>query len=270
MISLVLCTSLMSLVGCGGAERAVPAKAESAPSVLKAAVAEQTPEIAASPAPSQAASGILDWYEVPGLPQKIALFNHVFWEPDDTLSLRKLIRETPLVQDRSVLEIGTGTGIVALCSAQAGASHVVATDINPWAIRNCAFNANELNLSDRIQQRQVSQKTPDAWSVVGAEERFDVIVSNPPWELGKPTKVEDFAFYDPDFQLMKSFVEGVADHLNPEGRVFLAYGAVTAIRRLKELVNEHGMTCTVHDDRKLSELPENFLPGMLIEIHLAK
>ena len=266
----LLCASAMSLPGCGKSDRADIAEVKSATGESKAVMVAPATDVTYGAAPTKTDPGIQDWYKVPGLPQKIALFNHVFWEPDDTLSLRKLIRETPLVENRSVLEIGTGTGIVALCSAQAGASLVVATDINPWAIRNCAYNARELRLDDRIQQRQVSQKTPDAWSVVGAEERFDVILSNPPWELGKPTRVEDFAFYDPDFQLMKSFVEGVPDHLNADGRVFLAYGAVTAIRRLKELVTEHGMTFTVHDDRKLSELPENFLPGMLIEIHVAK
>lgn len=147
-----------------------------------------------TPSQPQQTHEITDWSAVQGLPKKLALFNHVFWEPDDTVSLRQLLRTTDLVHGKSVLEIGTGTGIVALCCAEAGAQQVVATDINPWAIRNCHFNAQQLGFQAKIQTRQVPLKKPDAWSVIGSDERFDVIVSNPPWELGKPTRVEDFAF----------------------------------------------------------------------------
>ena len=249
-------------IGCGRTDRAStpePPKPESALSVNDSEPAQ----------PEKLSHEIIDWAAVEGLPEEIALFNHVFWEPNDTLSLRQLLRTTDLVKGRSVLEIGTGTGIVALCCAQAGAAKVIATDINPWAIRNCMFNAKQLKFDKRIELRQVSQKSPDAWSVIGPKERFDVIVSNPPWEPGSPTRVEDFAFYDPDFQLMKSLVTNLPNHVKPNGRVFLAYGCVTAIRKLQSLTTDHGMTFTVHDDRSLDDLTENFLPGMLIEIHTA-
>lgn len=259
----------MFFAGCGATE-SPPSHQTSSPKdkIEQPRPQHNSPPI--EPAQTTRAPEILDWYKVDGLPKKVALFNHVFWEPADTVSLRQLLRDSELVRDRSVLEIGTGTGIVALCCAQAGADSVVATDINPWAIRNCQLNAEELSFGDTVQPRLVSQKTPDAWSVIGPNERFDVIVSNPPWELGKPTRVEDFAFYDPDFQLMKSFIDGLRSHLRPKGRAFLAYGCVTAIRRLKTLITEQGMTFTVRDDRDLDQLPENFLPGMLIEIHAAR
>ncbi|MDG1897862.1 MAG: 50S ribosomal protein L11 methyltransferase [Fuerstiella sp.] len=84
---------------------------------------------------------ILAWERVEALPEQIAVFDHVFWEPDDTRSQRELLRSTDLVHGKSVLEIGTGSGIVSLCCSQAGASRIVATDINPWAVRNAVYNA---------------------------------------------------------------------------------------------------------------------------------
>lgn len=45
---------------------------------------------------------------------EVSLKGRVFWEPLDTVSLRKLILETPLVKDKTVLEIGTGSGLLSL------------------------------------------------------------------------------------------------------------------------------------------------------------
>ncbi|MEQ9409313.1 MAG: hypothetical protein RIK87_16375 [Fuerstiella sp.] len=60
----------------------------------------------------------------------------------------------------------------------------------------------------------------------------------------------------------------MAQHLNPNGRAFLAYGCVTAVRELKHSLTARGLRFTVLDDRKLDKLPEIFLPGMLIEVHV--
>jgi hypothetical protein len=53
------------------------------------------------------------WVE--DLPRDLAQFQTVFWDPRDTESLRQLIRETALVRDKTILEIGSGTGLLSLC-----------------------------------------------------------------------------------------------------------------------------------------------------------
>lgn len=153
-----------------------------------------------------------------------------------------------------------------MCCLEHGASHVLATDINPWAQKNALFNGRVLGAGNRLEVRLVSQKTPDAWSVIGAGERFDVIFSNPPWQPGKPIHVQDFAFYDPGFQLMKTFLDDLAAHLNPGGRAFLTYGCIDAVKKLRSLASARGFKLKVHDDRNPDELPDLFLPGMLIEV----
>ena len=209
---------------------------------------------------------ITRWVTVPDLPKDLAILDSVFWEPDDTLSLRELLRGSDLVKDKSVLEIGTGSGLVSLCCLQAGAASVVATDINPSAIRNANFNATEFQFSDRLECRLVPRRDPGAWTVVSENERFDVIISNPPWEDQKPTTVAEFALYDPEFALLKSLLQGARAHLKPKGKMLLAYGCVTAIRKIQEVAATENLDCKLLDDRSLDELPEVFLPGMLIEI----
>ena len=232
--------------------------------------ASESETLTAMAVASDADENIQRWESVPPLPAEIAIFDHVFWEPLDTESLRAMIRDTELVKGRSVLEIGTGSGIVALCCLQADCRRVVATDVNPWAIRNAVYNARHLKFMERFEARLVSQKRATAWAVIGSDEKFDVILSNPPWELGKPTHIEQFGDFDPDFRLMESFVDGLPQHLNPGGRAFVAYGCLTAIRHLQNLLTSRGHAFTIHDNRPLNSLPEVFLPGMLIEIHPGK
>ena len=48
--------------------------------------------------------------------------------------------------------------------------------------------------------------------------------------------------------------------------MWLAYGCVTAIRRIQEVAADEKLQCRLLDERSLDTLPELFLPGMLIEI----
>lgn len=213
---------------------------------------------------------VIAWHQVDDLPREIARLQTVFWDPRDTVSLRKLIRETPLVKDKTVLEIGTGTGLLSLYALQFGAAKVVATDVNPAAVANAIHNARLLDFEERFEARLVSLKTPAAFSVIADEETFDVILSNPPWVNRRPLRIEEFALYDENFHLMRTLLEGLGKHLNPGGRVLLAYGSVDGIRTLTRMAGEMNMTTKViGDDRNLDELEEEFLPGMLIEVKVS-
>ena len=75
---------------------------------------------------------------------------------------------------RAALDLGTGCGIQALLAAK-HAERVVATDVNPRALRFAAFNA-ALNGVD------VELREGDLFAPV-AGERFDLIVSNPPYVI---------------------------------------------------------------------------------------
>ena len=210
--------------------------------------------------------GIVRWETVPPLPHDVAIMETVFWEPADTESLRAIIFNTPTITGSHVLEIGTGSGLVSLCCLQAGAAHVVATDLNPNAVHNVRFNAADYGDDNRLEPRLVPRRNPDAWSVIKPDERFDFIISNPPWENDQPKTVAEFALYDPDFRLLDSLVKGARKRLRPEGRMWLAYGCVSAIRRVEMLAQKERLLFVQLDQRSLAELPEIFLPGMLLEL----
>lgn len=219
-------------------------------------------------APRLTGAGIVRWVSVPELPQELVILESVFWEPADTDSLRQRIITSAGMRDSRVLEIGTGSGLLSLCCLRAGAAEVVATDLNPAAIDNVRENARQMDWGERLETRLVPRRDPGAWSVAGANERFDYVISNPPWEDRRPESVSEFALYDPGFVLLQSLVSGARDHLRPGGRMWLAYGCRSAIEKILELSREEGLECELLDERRLEDLPELFLPGMLIELRV--
>jgi release factor glutamine methyltransferase len=76
-----------------------------------------------------------------------------------------------------VLDLGTGSGCIALSIAHEHSGvHVTATDASDDALDVARANAAALGLSERVSFAR------GAWfAAVGADERFDVIVSNPPY-----------------------------------------------------------------------------------------
>lgn len=80
-------------------------------------------------------------------------------------------------EDGRVLDLGTGTGCIALSIlVHAPGACAVAVDLSPDALVVARRNAERLGVADRIAFRQGSWLAP-----IAEDERFDVIVSNPPY-----------------------------------------------------------------------------------------
>lgn len=75
-----------------------------------------------------------------------------------------------------VLDIGTGSGCIAISlSKELPSAQVTAWDISDEALSVASANNEALQASVRFEQHDVLTYTP------GADERYDVIVSNPPY-----------------------------------------------------------------------------------------
>lgn len=208
-----------------------------------------------------------EWQQPEFWGRKLAIFPTVFWEPQDTILFRKWVRSQGSLQGKVVLEIGTGSGLLALDLLSLGARQVVATDLNPHAVANAIYNARLLGVEDRLQVRKVSPRMPDAFSTLQPGEKFDWIVSNPPWENQTPEAVDELAWYDPGFQLLDSFMEGVTSHLHPNGRAYLIYGAREAVLRILQRAPACGLQARIlEDSRQIDKMRDVFLPGMVVEL----
>lgn len=110
------------------------------------------------------------------------------------------------------LDLGTGCGVQALHLA-AHAERIVATDVNARALWMTGFNAALNDVSDRIEVRDGSLFDPVA------DERFDRIVTNPPFVIS-PATGEQLVYRDsglPRDRVVESIVRSLPEHLTPGG-----------------------------------------------------
>lgn len=117
--------------------------------------------------------------------------------------------DSRLVQsDWDVLDMGTGSGVCALFAAK-HARRVVAVDINAAAVRCADVNALLNHLEHKIDVRHGDLFAPVA------DERFDLILFNPPFVRGAPQDDRDRAWRSND--VAERFAASLGAHLKPGG-----------------------------------------------------
>jgi release factor glutamine methyltransferase len=138
--------------------------------------------------------------------------------------------------EKSFLDVGCGSGIVAMCAARAGA-RVTAVDINPEAVRCTLTNAERHGL-------KVDARTGDLFSSLG-DARFDIIAWNPPFLPGTPASLAETAFFGgPRFDVIRRFVDSVGNHINEGASVYTILSADIDIAAIEEMFRNHGFTVT--------------------------
>jgi len=116
-----------------------------------------------------------------------------------------------------VADVGTGTGIIALSAARAGAVKVVAIDINPNAAQSARENAAAHGLAERV-----CVVCGDLLSALAPGASFDVICCNPPFFPEEPIDIADRAWHaGPGYRDIKSLFEQARARLAPKGRFYL-------------------------------------------------
>ncbi len=87
---------------------------------------------------------------------------------------RYLLDHPDIVRGRSVADVATGSGLVAIAAARAGASSVVAIDIDPFAEIAAALNAraNDVEI-DVIRADAFAEPSPDVDLVLVADTWYE-------------------------------------------------------------------------------------------------
>ncbi|WP_153132087.1 methyltransferase [Dechloromonas hortensis] len=124
-----------------------------------------------------------------------------------------LVAKAPLPANCNLaFDIGTGSGVLAAVLAKRGIPRVVATDMDSRALACAAENAQNLGLTAGIEVVRAD---------LFPEGRAPLVVCNPPWLPAQPSSPVEYAIYDPDSQMLRGFLSGLAAHLAPGGEGWL-------------------------------------------------
>jgi release factor glutamine methyltransferase len=117
----------------------------------------------------------------------------------------------------SVLEVGTGSGVASLAAARAGA-HVVATDLNPEALRFVRDAARREGLTlDAVRT-----------DLAAGLRRFDVVLANPPYLPTTPAQRDPDRWHNlaldggtDGWATTARLLRDLPNHLTPNGEAYL-------------------------------------------------
>jgi methylase of polypeptide subunit release factors len=135
-----------------------------------------------------------------------------------------------------VADVGTGTGILALAAARAGAAHVTAIDINPDAVLAAADNARANGHGEHFTS--VYSNLLSAFAPVA---QFDVIISSPPSFAGEPRDIADRAWHaGPEYRDIAALFQQARERLAPRGRMYLLVSSDSDLALFGRLIERAG------------------------------
>ncbi|MBS1208088.1 MAG: ribosomal methyltransferase family protein [Proteobacteria bacterium] len=123
-----------------------------------------------------------------------------------------LIQKADLPSTELAFDIGTGTGVIAALLAKRGVAQVVASELAPRALACARDNIARLGYAKKVAVIEADLFPPG---------RAPLVVCNPPWLPARPSSALETAVYDPDSQMLRGFLSGLADHLTPRGEGWL-------------------------------------------------
>lgn len=188
-----------------------------------------------------------------GYPLQYAIGKWNFYGLDLLVDKRALIPryETEILVDliindnsnnKKILDIGTGSGAISLAlSKNLKDSKVIGVDISKNAIDLANENKIKLNINN------VEFKESDIFSNI--EEKFDIIVSNPPY-INKEDfeKLDKKLYYEPQNALYggedglyfyKKIIKNAKNFLNKNGKIYLEIG-YNQKYSISDLLEEYG------------------------------
>ncbi|MFG2174153.1 HemK2/MTQ2 family protein methyltransferase [Streptomyces niveus] len=178
----------------------------------------------------------------------VVLPRGVYGPQGDTLLLREALDREPVGSGTTVLDVGTGSGFLALAAARRGA-RVTAVDRTRRAVFATRVNAALAGL--RVEAVRGDLLAP----AIGR--RFDLILSNPPY-VPAPDAVVPLrgaarawdAGHDGRLVLDR-LCDGAAGLLRPGGALLLVHSALCGVTATLERLERAGLPAAVTDRRRV-------------------
>lgn len=162
------------------------------------------------------------------------------------------------LRGKTVLDVGTGSGALALLAAQKGAT-AVAIDLNPAAVESAAVNAQNNGLSVTLWQSDLFTSLPI--------QTFDFVLVNPPYYARTPSNASEHAFFaGEELDYFARFFQQLPDFIQTHTSVWMILSEDCDWARIQQLAAlQHFEGRVVFERRKWGE--RFFVAGFVPEKH---
>lgn len=169
---------------------------------------------------------------VPFLGMELVVLHGVFPPNESTVHLAE---HSHISAGVTVLDVGTGTGALALWAAQHGAASVVAVGIAEAAVRNAKRNVERLGLGNRVDVR-----TGHVFSSITQSETFDIILANLPCRNKAAHDDTSAAQWDTEFRAHRALFAEARTHLRPGGIIYMVPANYPDLLEVVSLAETYG------------------------------
>ncbi|MDP1695568.1 MAG: DUF2431 domain-containing protein [archaeon] len=162
----------------------------------------------------------------------------IYTPDEDSYLLEKYVKKYS--KNKSFLDMGSGSGIQAKAAISAGASSVLASDINKEAVENLksqGINAIHSNLFKNIKSK------------------FDIIAFNPPYLPEDKQEDKESALVTTGGkkgdEIILKFLKQAKAHLNKNGTILLILSSLTPKNKIIPLLNKLSMSYKILENKKI-------------------
>jgi release factor glutamine methyltransferase len=156
------------------------------------------------------------------------------FHPGFFFSTRLLLRHLDRypMKERSLLELGAGSGLISFFAARKGAV-VTASDINPVAVEYLIENSRSNRIPIRIFHSDLFSGIP--------KQSFDIIAINPPYYRRQPVGAADYAWYcGENGEYFNGLFAGLGNYTHPLSLIWIILCDGCDMALVKELAAGHG------------------------------
>lgn len=150
--------------------------------------------------------------------------------------------QTLSLEKKRVLELGCGSGLMAVFAAKQGAL-VTATDINPVALKYLKKSAEKNGVAISILYSDLFEELKG--------QVFDFILINPPYYPKQPTNMRERAWFcGENFEYYQALFSQMPDFLSPQTTCLMILSEDCKIDHIKELAGNNSLAMQLVSTQK--------------------
>lgn len=161
----------------------------------------------------------------------------------DTWLLAQALYDAAIPAAARVLDLCTGTGVLAVAAARAGAGHITAVDISRRAALAARFNTLIRGLPVRVERRNAL--------IFSTDRQFDVVLANPPYvpceqrELAPRGQGRAWNAALDGRALLDPLCTNAPRMLSSGGMLLIVHSAVCGVETTLDLLRQGGLKAAV-------------------------